>query len=95
MNEKPQYNEKLVKPQTAVWYLLFFWFAVNAILYLFEMPVATKVAEIGIILTVAATLFRLVVVSELYRRLAIKRYQLVSYLLVFFILVTILIEFFK
>jgi hypothetical protein len=95
MNEKPRYNDKLVKPQTAVWYLLILCFAVNTILYLFELPIAEKLTEFGIILTVAATLFRLVVVSELYRRLAIKRYQLMSYLLVFFILATILIEYFK
>ena len=95
MREEPLENYKMVKPQTVLWYLLIIWFAVNTVLYLFKVSVAPKLAEIGIILTVAATLFRLMVMSELHRRLARRRYQWTSYLLLFFILITILIEYFK
>ena len=93
MNEKQINIKNLVKLHTSLWYFLIFWFALTALLYLLELEAAEMFSYSGIVLAIAVTILRLVVISEQFRRLARKRFQFISYLLILILLVTVILKY--
>ncbi|MBN1211070.1 MAG: hypothetical protein JXA92_00700 [candidate division Zixibacteria bacterium] len=93
MTEKQLNIKNLVKLHTSLWYFLILWFALAALWYLLETETAEIFSYTGIVLTIALTILRLAVLSEQFRRLARLRFQLIGYLLILIILVTIMIKY--
>ena len=89
MSEK---NKTLVRLHTILWYFLICWFALAAVLYLFKVGAAEYFALAGVILTIAVTILRLAVLSEQFRRASNARFQLINYLLILIILITIIFK---
>jgi|GEM_PF-4672186 len=93
MSEMQINIKNLVKLHTFLWYFLIFWFALAALLYLLELEAAEMFSYTGIVLAIAVTILRLVVISEQFRRLARKRFQLIGYLLILILLVTVILKY--
>ena len=92
MSELNQQTKTLVKLHTLLWYFLIGWFAVVSGMYLFKIAAAETFALVGVVLTVAATILRLGVMSEQFRQAGNSRFQLINYLLILIILITIIFK---
>ncbi|MFZ5979731.1 MAG: hypothetical protein ACOYVF_03785 [Candidatus Zixiibacteriota bacterium] len=92
MSNHDRQIKTLVGLHTFLWYLLIGWFALTAGLYLLQVAAAGFFSETGVILTVAVTILRLTVMSEQFRKADNRRFQLINYLLISIILITILFK---
>lgn len=92
MSDNNSQTKTLVRLHTLLWYFLIAWFALAAGLYLFGAAAADFFARFGVILTIAVTILRLTVMSEQFRKADNSRFQLINYLLISIILITIIFK---
>jgi len=75
-----------------LWYLFLCWFLLVTVLCLTGERVAGELAYWGIILILAGTAARLFLTAELFRRSALYRYWLLSYMVLLILLSTIILK---
>ena len=68
MTENKFQTGGLIRLHQILWYGVFIWFLAVCILYPFNSELATKLSFWGVMLIVAGTVVRVVVLSEVFRR---------------------------
>lgn len=82
MKEKIFNVDVLVKVQRVTWYLVLIHFALVFALFLLDFPGAFDLVAYGIILILAATAVKLVVMAEQFRKAGLVRFWILGYVLV-------------
>lgn len=93
MKEIQPNMRSLLLTQRTLWYLILVWFAATTVLSVFGFPVGAPMAVWGIILVLAATFVRLIFLSEFFRRSALFRNWLLTYLLALILLTAIAVKY--
>ena len=93
MNGKDVYFHvnALLKLQSWAWYLFFFLFGGATVLYALDIPVASRLIDIAVILIMVMALIVAFVMAEQFRRAKLYRYGLLGYVMIFISLCTLLI----
>ncbi|HUV29789.1 MAG TPA: hypothetical protein VMY05_01670 [Acidobacteriota bacterium] len=81
----------LVVVQRVMWYLFLVWFLTTTLLSVLGWPISADLSRWGIIIVLLATLTRLIVLSEMFRRSAFYRYWLLCFMLAALLLSTIVL----
>lgn len=87
--------QSLIKVQQYAWYILLIYFAVVSIVFLFEWPLAETLAIIGVIFIIIVTILKLFIMGQHFNKLKLRRFSLLSYLLVIILLATVIWRFFR
>ncbi|UCG61731.1 MAG: hypothetical protein JSV52_00125 [Candidatus Zixiibacteriota bacterium] len=82
MREKVFNVELLIKVQRVTWYLVLIYFAVVYALFLLDFAGASDLVAYGIVLILAATAAKLVVMAEQFRKAGLLRFSILAYVLV-------------
>ena len=85
----------LVKLQKLMWWIILAWFSAARMVYPFRSELATDISRWGVFLILAATLIRIIAVTELFRKETIHRSSLIGYLLIIILLVTVLLGYLR
>lgn len=94
MNNDSKYTDNyLLRIQSLTWYVVFILFVVVNILYFLGWDQAKHLAVGGVIVILAATLLKLIVIGEKFRRIKLKRLMIMSYLLLVILLSTALVKY--
>ncbi|UCE25705.1 MAG: hypothetical protein JSU74_06585 [Candidatus Zixiibacteriota bacterium] len=82
MKERYFEVDMLIRIQQITWYLVMVYFAAIYVLFMLDFEGAFELARYGIILILGATVLKLVVLAERFRIARLRRFWLLSYLLV-------------
>ncbi len=93
MRENRLSARPLIVLQRALRYLFFIWFLIVTALSLTGNTVATELAFWGIIIVLVGTITRLLLTAELFRRSALYRHWLLSYILLVILLSTVILKY--
>lgn len=90
----PQPNMRpLILVQRTLWYVILVWFAAATLFSFLGLHLGKELAFLGIILVLAATLARLIFLSEFFRRAALFRNWLLTFLLAMILFTAVLVKF--
>ena len=95
MNDYKYHSQILIKVQQFAWYISLIYFAIVTFAYLFGWQFAETLAVIGVIFIIAVTILKLFILGQHFNRLKLRRFSLLSYLLVIVIIATVIWSFFK
>lgn len=91
MREKYFNVDFLIKVQQITWYLVICYFALVFALMILSIEAPVDLISYGVVLILAATGVKLIVMAEQFRMSGLKRFWILSYLLVL-ILVAVVIQ---
>ncbi len=83
----------LIKIQQITWYLVMVYFATIFVLFMLDFEGAFELARYGIIIIIGATVIKLVVMAEQFRIARLRRFWLLSYLLVLILIAVALLRY--
>jgi hypothetical protein len=95
MNDYKYNSQTLIKVQQSAWYISLIYFAIVTFAYLFGWQFAEPMAVIGVIFIIAVTILKLFIMGQHFNKLRLRRFSLLSYLLVIVIIATVIWRFLK
>ena len=93
MKEKVFNTDILIKVQRVTWYLVLIYFAAISAMFWLDMSQAPVLAPYGVILILAATGIKLIVMAEQYRLAGLRRFWGLSYLLVLILVAIVIVRY--
>lgn len=93
IDEKKYSAKNLIRLQSLTWYVVFALFVTVAILYLIGWPQTDHLAKAGVIVILVATLLKLIVIGEKFRKIKQKRLMILSYILLLILLSTAMVKY--
>ena len=92
MSELKFNSNILVKLQEYSWYLLLVYFSLAVLIYFLQIDVPFQLGKVGLLIALGCTLLKLLLIAEEFRRIALKKFTYISYLLLCIICITIMIR---
>ena len=92
MKERYFHSKILIQLQTISWYLFLGCFLLASVLYLLELPMAGKVAVWGVMVILAMTIIKIIILAEQFRVARLYRFWMLSYILLFILASTVLLR---
>lgn len=92
MNEPKFNSELLIKLQTYSWYFLLLYFLFAFIVYFAGIELSVEVGFPGVLIVLVLTLLKLLLMAEQFRKIKLKRFVYIAYLLLLIIFITIIIR---
>ena len=91
----PKYSDsKIILTQSIAWYAALVMFAIVAVMFVFNLPYALTAAKAGVIVMIALTIFKIIVMAIKFKKIGMNRLVLLSYILIMILLSTVLIKYF-
>lgn len=94
MKNDPKYTDaNLIRLQSLTWYVVFALFVVVNILYFIGWDQTNHLALAGVIVILVATMLKLFVIAEKFRKIKLTRLVVLSYILLLILLSTALVKY--